>query len=662
MHIYVYTGTPFATVLLGCVRRGTGYFRLHVINSTIGAVEVAIRQRIIDSVIEGNVTKISTGACVSNFTIFVNADLGLPVVSIRCISADKNFTPHLEWVSAGKTDFAWRNRTANDGTLEAWASVTSIEPGKGAQMIVDAATAASTEDLAEATASWWLRYWTQSFVSLPITRVEAMYYTQMFRFPASDRVVLHGLMGAFGPTGNFNLWSDDVWDMNEQVMYWISQASNRAEIGATLTDWFESAGGNIPGGLWMIHNYVKQADFTGNTSKLSQYALPAIVAAVKAQAGGVERSPGSLKLLNGTYHIVGCSSPEYHCYPPFQHLACQPKQDCNFALAQLRWGLTAAISLAQRLGLTANFGKRYGVDLAWWQALLHGKLAWYPYDNATGFKLDQDCEFRCPHRHFSHLLHLYDLETVQFGGGPPVGGSVSSATVDRLFHRSLDNWYGVTCNRSNWFNEECRGFTRCGLVGMNAVSDRPMAAVGNLTSLIDDVMTPNGMYGEMVYQAHPNEFSPVSESAYCGAGVVHTLLLHSMSGSNVISLFPGLPSSWADAAFYELRAAGGLVVSAARRSGSMQFVRIWSPQTQTCTVRVPHDKRWTAAAGAPEALPAGTAVATAAGGGWSVTVPAGKAVLLHLNTVKAPFSIAPIPGNTSEFHFFGYTRSVKPLH
>ena len=33
-----------------------------------------------------------------------------------------------------------------------------------------------------------------------------------YRFVSSDRVGLHGLMGAFGPTGNNNFWGDDVWD------------------------------------------------------------------------------------------------------------------------------------------------------------------------------------------------------------------------------------------------------------------------------------------------------------------------------------------------------------------------------------------------------------------------------------------------------------------
>ena len=68
---------------------------------------------------------------------------------------------------------------------------------------------------------------------------------------------------------------------------------------------------------------------------------------------------------------------------------------------------------------------------------------------------------------------------------------------------------------------------------MSAVTGRAEAAVGNLTSLLDTVATPNGMYGgkcshslcllslrpqrsgctEMVFMDNPNEFSPVSESA-----------------------------------------------------------------------------------------------------------------------------------------------------
>ena len=77
--------------------------------------------------------------------------------------------------------------------------------------------------------------------------------------------------------------------------------------------------------------------------------------------------------------------------------------------------------------MQATFGleeqlANYGVDITWWKALLDGgKLAWYPYDDITGFRLDASCAFECPHRHFSHLLQLYDLETVHYDTDPETG-------------------------------------------------------------------------------------------------------------------------------------------------------------------------------------------------------------------------------------------------
>jgi hypothetical protein len=212
----------------------------------------------------------------------------------------------------------------------------------------------------------------------------------------------------------------------------------------------------------------------------------------------------------------------------------------------LRWGLQTSLELVATYGLQSQL-LGYGVDISWWQALLDGgMLAWYPYDDVTGFRLDKSCAFECPHRHFSHLLQLYDLETVQFDAHPKTG----NASVNKIIENSLDNWYRVTCNDSNWFNEECRGFTQCGMASMSAVMNRPEAAQGNLTGLIDSVITPNGMYGELVYQSHPNEFSPVSESAYCGAGSLHTMLLHTSTKTGVLSIFSGLAHTWHGASFY----------------------------------------------------------------------------------------------------------------
>jgi hypothetical protein len=149
----------------------------------------------------------------------------------------------------------------------------------------------------------------------------------------------------------------------------------------------------------------------------------------------------------------------YRCFPPFdqepaRNPHCKIDQDCTYTLAQLRWGLRAALQLVSKHGANAS-----AEDVAWWNQL-QAQLVPYPTDSETGYKLSANCSFRCPHRHFSHLLQIYDLETAVIG---------QSASQDALLRRSLDNFYAITCNESNIFNEECRGFTQCGLAAMSSV-------------------------------------------------------------------------------------------------------------------------------------------------------------------------------------------------
>ena len=198
--------------------------------------------------------------------------------------------------------------------------------------------------------------------------------------------------------------------------------------------------------------YVKQARFDANTAALLR-AWGGIVLQLIQDVGKSEAVPGDLHLAEGTYHVTHCSSPEYKCYPPFEDRACKIGTDCNYELSQLRWGLTAVLRLGAEYNLSANLTAA-GVDVSWWQALLDGKLVWvawvlqhhipivsphfsgtlmqnclatsvhvfavlvccnryYPLDDATGFRLDANCSFNCPHRHFSHLLQIFDLQTVE---------------------------------------------------------------------------------------------------------------------------------------------------------------------------------------------------------------------------------------------------------
>ena len=153
----------------------------------------------------------------------------------------------------------------------------------------------------------------------------------------------------------------------------------------------------------------------------------------------------------------------YTCFPPFDAQPsrvphCKISRDCTYALSQLQWGLVMALQLVANHSATANES-----DVAWWREL-QSNLVEYPVDDSTGFRLSSNCSFLCPHRHFSHLLQIYDLENSQIGLNP---------TLDEVIYKSIDNFYRVSCNESNWFNEgaTCQCFSQISLSFLRFLSD-----------------------------------------------------------------------------------------------------------------------------------------------------------------------------------------------
>lgn len=165
---------------------------------------------------------------------------------------------------------------------------------------------------------------------------------------------------------------------------------------------------------------------------------------------------------------------------------------------------------------------------------------------------------------------------------------------------------------------------------------------------------------------NPNEFAPVSESAYCGAGNVHTILLHTSPSSKVLNVFAAVPDQWKDVGFHQLRAGGGLLVSANRTGGVTNFVRIFSENGGSIKLRVV-DAAWQSASTPPTAIPSTVRVAPATGPGsakgeWAFNLPINGSVVLYLGTKAPELTIAPLVGNATEYNWWGYTREMQPLH
>ena len=164
---------------------------------------------------------------------------------------------------------------------------------------------------------------------------------------------------------------------------------------------------------------------------------------------------------------------------------------------------------------------------------------------------------------------------------------------------------------------------------------------------------------------HPDEFGPTAESAYCIGGVLHTMLLHTVPSTGVVEIFVGVDRAW-DAAFWQLRAGRGLLVSAKRQNGTVSFVGLWSRHAQEVVIRVPGEPAWSpAAAAAPLVQPATTPVTAAqAEGGWRVQLQANGSAVLHLQSALrgGPFVVGPLASNRSEENWLGYRRPFPAQH
>ena len=179
-----------------------------------------------------------------------------------------------------------------------------------------------------------------------------------------------------------------------------------------------------------------------------------------------------------------------------------------------------------------------------------------------------------------------------------------------------------------------------------------------------------------MYQGIPSLFAPVAESAYCGAGILHAALLHLQAG--VVRFFQGIPEAsddalWANVSFGDLRVEPGVVASAARENGRTRFVRIAidaSRASRSVLFGIDNDadERWTGQVPPQISSGGGEARVVAAPGVqpytvWNLTLgPATADAYLYVTPDAPDFGVAPVEGNSSLFHFFGYKFAMQPLH
>jgi alpha-L-fucosidase 2 len=181
------------------------------------------------------------------------------------------------------------------------------------------------------------------------------------------------------------------------------------------------------------------------------------------------------------------------------------------------------------------------------------------------------------HRHLSHALAIQPLSLISIEGGERERRIVD-ATVDGILAAGTKQWTGYTFA---WF------------AALAARAGRPEIARRYLIDYERAFTLPNGLHvngdvsGEGLSQFTYRPFT--LEGNMLAMEAVHEMLLQSFGG--IVRVFPATSLLWTDAAFDELCAEGGFVVSARKVAGATRTVTVRATKKGTLRLRDPFGGR-----------------------------------------------------------------------
>ncbi len=493
-----------------------------------------------------------------------------PKPTVTSTAAGGSCTQNL--AAGGQTVTRWQLRTEADGTTRTLlATVAHTFPGSTAGTVaasnLSGAAAPTLDQLTAEHRSWWHGFYPKSFLTVPDTRLQGFYWIQLYKMASAtrrDRPVL----GTCGPWLEKTPWPGTWWNLNVQLEYWLLNATGHTELdslSASLDRYRANLASNVgsayrgdsigmartsqedlrtgtvgvPGSgspevgdlTWALHDAWLAYRHSMDDTVLANLVFPLLRRAIDYYLHFLARD-GS-----GAYHLPKTFSPEY-----------ASTRDCNYDLALVHWGCATLLAANRRLGLDDPLAGR-------WQDVLD-HLVTPPQDATNGFWIGADVQLTSSHRHYSHLLWFYPLYQLD----------VTTSSANRAaLTKSLSHWLGFTGAQ--------QGYTFTGSGSMYAVLGNGDRALAQLGTLLARFVQPNTMY---------REAGPVIETPLSGAQTMHDMVVQSWGGT--IRVFPGVPSAWADVTVHNLRTEGAFLVSAARRAGSTQFVRVKSLAGEPCRV------------------------------------------------------------------------------
>jgi alpha-L-fucosidase 2 len=564
-----------------------------------------------------------------------------------------NFQVHTQKLANDSGEFAvvWCVVPGKAGTFLVYLDVGySQQEGAAKKEALDAvkgAMAAGMENLRASHRVWWHDYYPASFLSIPDARLESFYWIQMYRMASStraDRVPMDNIGGPWCPIGGAP-WMHIHWDLNIQLIHWPMMGANRLEMGEAfyrmldknvdnlvkntgayasdsagiaIESGYNCVSGRFPnlktgtdhpdgayapfllGALpWAMHNYWLQYRHSLDDDRLRKNLFPLLKRSINLYVHHLKT--GS----DGKLHIEKGASPEYDY---------DYHEDTSFDLALLRWGCTTLLEIDRRLDLKDPL-------VPTWRRVLDN-LPPYPIDG-NGLMVAAGVAFAQSHRHFSHLLAFYPLYLL----------NPERANDTELLTRSLAHWTRLLKGGDETTPSTTGAASMLAALGRGDEALKFMKGYRNVT--------PNAMEIEAG--------TPLSEGVMSAAQSVHDMVFSSWGGT--IRIFPGLPAIWKEVVFHNMRTEGAFLISAARKDGTTQWVRVKSLAGEPCRIRPSLPGKVCARVSGKDVL-----LNPTENGVYTLPLAKGEEAILY-SADKEPYAVVtPLPQDAKECNSWGGKR------
>lgn len=438
---------------------------------------------------------------------------------------------------------------------------------------------------------WWQAFWHRSRVMLPVPRFQQFYELCRYFYGSASRkgappMPLQGVWTA--DDGSLPPWRGDFHhDLNTEFSYIAYLTSGDFDCGESFLDhlteripvfrrhaerFFGCPGIAVPGvtslagqplggwpqysfspttGAWLAALFADHWRYTQDEAFLREKALPFLSGVAEFLTALMKRDE------RGFYKLPVSSSPEIHD----ETLAAFLTPNSNYDQALLLRLFTDLAELSEAAG-DAEAAARWRGELEHLEPL--------SIDPENGLMLSPDELLQESHRHHSHLMALYPLRLLD----PAKNEALIAASLRRIDRLGTGNWVGYSFG---W------------MAALNAYCRRGDRAARLLRLFLDAFVSSNGFHlngdyrdlGDSVLKYRPFTL----EGNFAAMQAIHEMLLQSSGG--VVRLFPALPADWKRVSFEELRAEGGLRVSAELRGGVLIHAALRSEADRTIRLVAP---------------------------------------------------------------------------